>query len=128
MSVDVCPRCGGINLSTVPGPFPGGHHAKLFCVDCDRFIKWLPKPETEASRRPAAHRELVKKYSRGFCEMCLRQEADLPKPQTLEAHHVDEFAEGGDELRENIWILCTSCHRLVNHQRTYLGHYATEAG
>lgn len=55
--------------------------------------------------------------------MCLRLEAELPATQDLDGHHVVEYSAGGTDDRTNVWILCTSCHRLVHHQRTYLGHY-----
>ena len=38
-----CPGCGSTNFQCVDAPVP--HNQKLICVDCDRFIKWLPKPK-----------------------------------------------------------------------------------
>jgi predicted restriction endonuclease len=95
------------------------HHARADCQDCGRFLQWLPKPDAERIRRPAAHRELVRKYSRGFCELCGTREADLPPGQTLEAQHVEEYHEGGEPKRENIWIVCTACHKLIHWRRTW---------
>lgn len=99
------------------------HHAKLSCGSCGRMLRWLPKPDSDPTKykRPTAHRDLVADYSRGFCEMCLVPKAQLPKGQTLEAQHVIEFQDGGSNERENIWILCTGCHRFVHWVRTYHG-------
>jgi hypothetical protein len=41
----------------------------------------------------------------------------------LTSHHVQEINEGGPDVPENIWVLCSSCHRLVHHQRTYLNEH-----
>jgi hypothetical protein len=34
---------------TVPGPHPGGHHAKLVCGACGRWLRWLPRPRPQTS-------------------------------------------------------------------------------
>lgn len=48
---NTCPACGTIaqhNLTPQPPQSP--HYASLVCQECDRFIKWLPKPEKERER------------------------------------------------------------------------------
>jgi len=97
------------------------HYGKAICSMCGAFLRWLPKPDSDASkyRRPSAHRDLVAQFSRGFCELCLTVESELPGRQVLEAHHVAEFAEGGPATRENIWILCTGCARIIHTIRNY---------
>ena len=119
-----CPQCGSTEVAVIPGPHPGGHHAREECAKCGRFTRWLPKPDSDRARRPASHRALVKKYGRGFCELCLLREGDLRGGEVLQAHHVDEFCSKGSSDRENVWIVCTCCHTLIGHQRTYRGHYA----
>lgn len=42
-----CPHCGSSSLSTHPGVGP--HAAQLRCDRCNRHIRWLPKPERNAS-------------------------------------------------------------------------------
>ena len=42
--INQCPGCGSKNFRVDPAPAP--HNQKLVCSDCDRFIKWLPKPKT----------------------------------------------------------------------------------
>jgi hypothetical protein len=34
----------------------GPHHAKEICSDCERVLRWLPKPENVARRRVNAYR------------------------------------------------------------------------
>lgn len=118
-----------------PGPHQieimqgGVHHGKIRCRQCSNFLGWLPKPDSDKTKykRPAQHRGLVEAYSQGFCEMCLREKDRLSYGQTLEAHHVKEFQDGGSNERSNLWILCTSCHRLVNWVRKYHGGNIGEA-
>ena len=41
--INQCPSCGSTNFQVEDAPPP--HNQKLICVDCDRFLKWLPKPK-----------------------------------------------------------------------------------
>ena len=113
-----CSACGSTAVVQTPTPnLP--HYAREDCADCLRFLRWVPKPDADRIRRPAAHRDLVKKFSRGFCEICLTKDSDLLPGQVLEAQHVQEFHEGGDPTRENTWIICTACHKLIHWRRTW---------
>lgn len=120
-----CRYCGADETKTILGPHPGGHYSKILCANCERFLAWGKKPkELKAVQRREVGLGLARKFSRGFCELCLRRAEHLPLPQTLEGHHIIPVEQGGTDERSNVQILCTSCHRLVHHQRTYLGHYA----
>ena len=44
MNNQQCPECGSSRFQVKDAPPP--HNQKLVCSDCDRFIKWLPKPKT----------------------------------------------------------------------------------
>lgn len=124
---DECPRCY-CSLQITEGK--GNHYAQLKCTHSDtpHWIDWLPNPQNkDKSRRESNHRNLVSRYSQGFCECCMRKAEDLPKPQQLEAHHVIEHKDGGTDDRSNIWIVCTPCHKQIHHNRTYLGHYQQSA-
>lgn len=125
MVEEACPHCGNPadRLRVTPGPHPGGHHARLDCDRCHCFVKWLPRPRLSGERSRKGQAELLRKHSAGICEMCQRESADLPLPQVLEVHHVTEVQGGGTDERKNLWIVCTPCHRLIHHTRTYLGHY-----
>ncbi len=113
-----CPECGSANLverKKVKGP----HYAQVKCKDCKRHVQWVSKPDSEKTRRPQAHRDLVKRYSRGYCEVCGTRKEDLPAGQAMEANHIIEFKNGGSDERENIQILCTACHKLIHCLRTH---------
>lgn len=102
------------------------HYAKVTCAaaGCGKILGWLPKPDDDPTkyRRPNEHRELVARFGNGYCELCLRTEVELKGRQGLVGHHVIPFHEDGDPKRENVWILCTACHRLVEWMRTYHGN------
>ncbi len=116
-----CPHCATDTEQEVRVRESGKHYADAICCDCGKHAGFPPKPDSDPTKykRPSAHKDLVRKYSKGFCEMCLCKANDLPKGQTLEAQHVQEFQDGGSERRENIWIICTGCHRLIHWVRTY---------
>jgi 5-methylcytosine-specific restriction endonuclease McrA len=116
-----CDKCGSSN--TVFRPRPDTiHHGELRCLDCKCFA-WIAKPDTDATkyRREAKHSDLVKKFSNGCCEMCRRSVDELPEKQVLAAHHVVEYQDGGSSERDNIWIVCNACHRLITWVRKYHG-------
>lgn len=117
-----CRLCGYLNgkPSLVRTPNQP-HYGKLVCPQCGAYWRWAPKPDSDSSkyRRPAEHRELVAKFSDGYCEMCLTGADNLPGRQTLHAHHVVPYEVGGGSNRENIWIVCTRCHRQIELIRTY---------
>ena len=102
------------------------HYAKSMCRGCGSFINWVSKPDSDKTKRPAKHLRLVEKHGDGWCEMCLISVEDLPDGETLEAHHITPYQKGGHSEgheRENIWIVCTRCHRIIEHERTYTGHW-----
>lgn len=102
----------------------GPHFAYWECTVCHRHNGWQAKPDGDKAKRPASHSDLVRKFGRGFCELCLRTRDELRSADTFEAHHVIEYSDQhheSDGTQENIWILCTACHRLVNWIRTYFG-------
>lgn len=96
----------------------GPHHARENCVLCGRFVAFSKKPENGEKR--GKNKYLPKDLGINYCQMCLRPENRLGSRGILESHHVIEISSGGPDLPENIWVICTSCHKLINHQRTYL--------
>jgi hypothetical protein len=117
-----CRYCNGDRAKRIYGPHPGGHFAKIVCLDCDRFQKWEGKPESRTGKR-RDQAKLLDRFSKGFCEICLRKTEHIPLPQTLEAHHIIPVEDGGSDTADNIQIVCTPCHKWIHHQRTYFGHY-----
>jgi len=122
-----CPKCGTDNSVCFEFTPKMVHYGRVHCSDCGYGKgNWVRKPENiTARKRSAASKSIVKRFSQGYCEMCLRTEEQLPNNQVLEGHHIlgDEL---GKHEREDVWIICTACHRLVGFVRTYFGHYHKE--
>lgn len=118
-----CKNCGHEGPQPATRRLDGVHFVDIRCAKCGKHLGFQPKPESDPTKykRPNQHRDLVREYSCGYCEMCLKKKDDLPKGQTLEAQHVIEYQDGGTSDRGNIWIVCTGCHRLVHWIRTYHG-------
>lgn len=123
-----CPKCGhpaGMHIIQIMTKGP--HYARVECGSgkCG-CIGWDGKPDDDPTkykpRREADQKELLAKYSQGFCELCLIPQESIPRSESLEAHHVTEYQDGGTSDSENIWIVCTACHKLIHWRRTYLGH------
>lgn len=52
-----------------------------------------------------------------ICQMCLLAYDHLGYSEVLETHHIDDNPQNNDRL--NLFVACTSCHKLIHHQRTY---------
>ncbi len=60
-----CPSCGSTNFEIQDALPP--HNQKLICSDCDRFIKWIPKPKTiERHRELKLRLESLKDKTSGW--------------------------------------------------------------
>lgn len=46
-----CPSCGYIRGNVVRMPAGCVHYAALKCGRCDRWLRWLPKPENKARKQ-----------------------------------------------------------------------------
>lgn len=51
-----CPGCGSFRISIIRMPSYHPHYAALKCGECDQFLIWQQKPETEGKRRDIAIR------------------------------------------------------------------------
>jgi 5-methylcytosine-specific restriction endonuclease McrA len=127
-----CPNCGSHKSHEHLGPIVNGEqqdfaahkYSKITCADCGRYIKWGVDPKKPLKkRRSSGQKDLLESFSNGFCELCLRTETLIPRQQQLEAHHIIPVEMGGGNDKANIQIVCTQCHKLIHHIRTYLGHY-----
>lgn len=117
-----CTQCGYLNGLAEFVLTPNlTHYGKLVCPNCGKHWKWVAKPETDSTkyRRPSKHKDLAKKFGKGYCQMCLTKETDLPTNQTLEGHHVVPYEVGGSSDQDNVWVVCTRCHRQIELIRTY---------
>lgn len=95
-------------------------YAQMRCYNCGKHHGYIPKPENLKLKRPAAHKDLVRKSGVEHCQMCLRHQSQLVHPDHLQGHHVEEYCKGGSADSENVWIVCTACHSLINWARTYI--------
>lgn len=122
-----CTKCQSTaEPQIVEGPF-GPHWAKRICATCG-YQDWPPKPTTEKSRRPSAHKRLVKKSGLDYCELCLIREQAMPAGQSLHGHHIEEYADGGDYDQSNVLVVCERCHAWILCRRTEVRHFVGKEG
>lgn len=113
--------CDGTTMELIPRQ--DKHQFHYECTKCKRFNDY---PKKETNKRTQSHKDLVKKYNGDQCEWCGVPKELLPAKQYLEAHHIIPYKHGGESSRDNILILCTECHRDVEHKRTYKRHWIEE--
>jgi predicted RNA-binding Zn-ribbon protein involved in translation (DUF1610 family) len=99
----------------------GPHYSQYNCLDCGKFLGYGKKPGNENKR--AKNKYTAEALGIDFCQMCLRKTNKLGSRGVLEVHHVEEINRDGADTPENIWVICTSCHKLIHHQRTYLNDH-----
>ena len=119
-----CKRCGA---NTVAKPKPDDtiseiHGYKLYCMDCGCFVGWsgVKKEIVKNGERQFSSQWRPSHVGVDYCQICLRNATELGQSEKLEPHHIIEISNGGKDDLENIMWLCSCCHRLVHHQRTYL--------
>lgn len=117
-----CKICGqgtdGIAEQMEAGP----HWGRLNCSFCGAFLKWIPKPSEGKMPARKRNQKLVAQSGKDYCEVCLLKLDELTGNEVLEAHHVAEVElHNGTDAAHNIWIVCSSCHALIHHQRRYRG-------
>ena len=81
---------------------------------CQKSSDWIPKPKNEDKRKPSMRlRKLIPKERNMF-----RTENTLKKLNIgFQVHHVIPFKNEGADTKENLRLLCTHCHQLVERQR-----------
>ena len=114
-----CPLCFSPETEIRLEPNASPHYAREICASCGTYIRFVGKPDEKRERRSAGHIGLVKRYGRGYCEMCLRPAGDVVR--SLTGHHVVPHKMGGSSNRDNVWIVCGACHAAIHHVRTYYG-------
>ena len=124
INIYYCKDCNGVceQIFDVPPP----HYAKIKCLNpkCN-FWNWIPNPKNEDKRKPSIRlRKLIPKDLQGVCEICLRTENTLKKLNIgFQVHHVIPFKNEGADTKENLRLLCTHCHQLVERQRKIYTRY-----
>lgn len=125
-SMDICKYCGEVETWIRPRP-ETPHNAELVCKECNRFIKWIPKPKNEKAREKRPPYPKPSDIAIGYCQICLLPKENLLTNETLETHHIN--GNPADRSPGNFLVVCTSCHGLINHQRTYrMRHYLQTIG
>jgi hypothetical protein len=109
-----CQHCGLEDYPEVEILESGVHYAKASCQACGRFLKFIPKPDSDPTkyRRPSASRNLVRKHG----DRMRRHFGDSIPVELGNVFH----GEDGPDDPMNLWILCTGCHHLMHWRRTYL--------
>ena len=123
-----CPGCGKVAEPIIKECGSGPHYAEERCPYCKKFFGYTPKPKNKEKRKKNKH--TPESLSISHCQMCMRKKDSLGRYGTLAAHHIIEVASPtfGPDTPENIWVVCTSCHSLIHHQRTYLHNHFKDTG
>ena len=100
------------------------HYGRENCDACDRFCRWIAKPEKELVK-PKRNSSLLKEINPGFCQVCRRKVGELPGRCVMEAHHIVAVEEGGGDEPGNLLAVCHDCHLLIHHVQRTLNRYVT---
>jgi len=122
------PDCGGVCDSRLTPNRPN-IYGEVYCRACNRHQKWLPFPDAAEKKRKKTGQKLLKQKipfdMMGFCEICLRDKFELKILElNLEVHHVIPVSENGSDETNNLRLLCTHCHQLVEKQRKIYIRYS----
>ena len=113
-----CKWCNGETGHDVIVRPIGPHYGEIVCQVCKNRWGFMGKPTNEGKRKKNKYTPQVLSINK--CEMCQRRKDELINHETLEVHHVTQVVDGGPDTPENIWIVCTPCHKMIHHHRFYL--------
>lgn len=124
--VMTCKSCGHVAKPYAKGPSNPVHGYKVYCTACDTWLGWGGKAKdlkNERGERTISSKWTAKRLQIEICQCCLRSLEKLGDNENLEIHHVVPVKDGGADTLDNIWVLCTTCHKEVHHRRVYFnGH------
>ncbi len=112
----ICPRCGAEDCFEEILTPESVHYSKTICRMCERWIQWNKNPSKAEYRSETTKCAVI--YD--FCKICGRTQEKLGWKETLTAHHVIPLEEDGEDIIENIIVLCSACHKLVHWVRLYV--------
>lgn len=133
MEIECCSYCGNPTLQFKETP-ETIHYGRIDCTNCGRWIKWVMNPKFKGQRRQTSKYDIKEimdfhKYAREpFCFFCLRTQKQLGEHETLTRDHIQELDKGGQDILQNLQILCFACHKLKNWSRLYLNWHFNERG
>lgn len=115
-----CDQTDGLRIIRATGM----HFGKIVCDHCDElFNTWAPKPDARPRKRDGRSTHLLGIIREAwgdeplYCEICLRDERELPEGVWMEAHHVVEHQDGGADTPANLRPVCNECHGLIHWRR-----------
>ena len=125
-----CQWCGSTNLNFIETK-NSVHYGKYVCIDCNRWVRWVSNPETIGRTRTSRYdiNQVNKHHNfngKPFCFFCLRYKEELGAKETLTLDHIKELDKGGEDVFENLQILCSACHKLKNWARLYINWHFKE--
>jgi len=123
---ELCPECKSVLLMTLTPDLT--HYARLDCVRCNKFIKWLKSPEN-ADKRTSTSKYSIRKIlsfhnmEKEICFFCPRNKEQLGECETMTIDHINELSDGGVDELGNLQILCSACHKMKNWMRLYVNKH-----
>jgi len=111
--------CGSLDIRETH--FSEIHGHRYVCNDCG-YTCWGGKLKNKVAieKRPPCPSPLDLNIQ--YCQMCLLEIENLGYSEALDTHHIDDNPQNNERL--NLQVVCTSCHKLIHHQRTYrYSHY-----
>jgi len=129
--INKCKWCGNEKLKFVETPNLV-HFGKMICQHCNKFCYWVRNPNLPINNRKN------KKTTKQVCEfhritgemcfLCLRERKELGQSETLTVDHIQELDKGGEDIIENMQVLCSACHKLKNWVRLYMHWHLKKDG
>lgn len=120
-----CRKCGGpCPITLRPDTL---HYGEIRCPLHGH--SWVPKPRESKVPRKRANlslRKLIPKSLDSVCEICSREEhllKSLSPPVYFQVHHVVEHQHGGEDITENLRLVCSECHELIHARRRSFNRY-----
>ena len=114
--------CGADIVFTLTPGTP--HYAREDCSACGKMIRWVPKPTPDHHSPKRKNTNLLKLFPGvNRCSLCLRSKNQLPGRNTLEVHHINEVKDGGEDSPENLWVVCSRCHKMIHQRRRDFADY-----
>jgi hypothetical protein len=116
-----CKYCGEVETFIRPRP-DTIHGYEVCCFECNAHIGWAGKPKNDKKHEERPPCPSPEDLEIDWCQMCLLPKNMLGENETLHTHHIDDEPKNNERL--NLFVVCTSCHTLIHHQRTYrYNHY-----